>query len=216
MNNNSKKSSTSNIGYYIVAGIFMLGLILIIFYRSFLKKPKNEQNILTGPSKFNELFYKEVENNIDLIPGKGYGFTLIWEMNIPNQMENNMFNSTFNRLKPIIRFGDSPQIYYHPKHGYLSIIVKYTDNPFYSNYPEIKIKNIKLQKWQKYVLVFNDRNINLYIDGKLVSANTIMNVPEIDTNNLIQLGEINNNFLGVIKNMRTIAYPIDNKMISNL
>lgn len=206
----------SNIGFYVLAGLIMIGIIIVVFYNTFLKKPKDENNILTGPSKFNELYYKEVDNNINLVPGKGYGLTLIWEMYIPNTSENNLYNSTFNRLKPIVRIGDSPQLYYHPKHGYLSVIVKYTDNPFYSNYPEIKIKNIKLQKWQKYALVIHDRNINLYIDGKLVSANTIMNIPIIDTNSVIQLGEINNNFLGIIKNMKTIAYPLDNKMISNL
>ena len=162
MNNNTTEKS-SNWGYLLISGMFMLGLIIVFFYRYFLKTKKDEKYILSGPTKFNEKFEKSISNNIYIEEGNGYGITLVWEMLIPNVSENDKYNSTFNRLKPIVRIGDSPQVYYHPKQGYLTIIVKYTDNPFYSNYPEIKIKDIKLQKWQKYVLVIHDRNINLYI-----------------------------------------------------
>ena len=38
-----------------------------------------------------------------------------------------MANEKF--LKNIITIGESPQVYYHPKKGYLSMIFKYLDNP---------------------------------------------------------------------------------------
>lgn len=202
-------------GYLLIAGMVMLGLLILIYYNSIFKSDTDETTVLSGPTNFNEKFYKEIilPDKLDRQYGKGHGITIIWEMYIPNASENRMYNSSFNKLKPIIRVGNSPQIYYHPNKGYLSIITKYTDNPFYSNYPEIKYDDVKLQKWEKYILVIKDRSINLFVDGKLKVASTLMSIPVIDTNNIIKLGEYNNNFQGKIKNLKIIGYPLDNKSL---
>lgn len=201
-------------GYFVIGGLVLIGLIIFIFYSQLLKEKDSETVLLKGPTKFKEDFEKDIDlSNLGKLDnfGKGYGLTLSWEMYIPNYSENVNYNSSFNKLKPIMKFGDSPKIYYHPKNGYLSIILKYTDNPFYSNYPEIKIENIKLQKWNKCILIINDRHVNFYIDGKLVKSRTIMNVPVIDFNNNLILGELNNNFHGNVKNIKLLTYPINIK-----
>lgn len=209
--------------YYVIGFLVLVFLLIIIYYNYLYKYNEKQITVLTGPKTFNEDYQEELDitaltNNGTLLDnfGKGYGITLIWEMYIPNYPPNRFYNSSYNKLKPIIRFGDTPQIFYHPKNGYLSIILKYTDNPFYSNYPEIKIENIKLQKWQKYILVIQDRNINVFIDNKLVSSRTLMNVPSIDIYNPIKIGEINNNFLGIIKNMKLLTHPLSVKEIKLL
>lgn len=203
------------IGYLLIGGMVLLFLTIVIFYKYFAKSKTNEMVIMTGPTNFNEKFYKEIDlpDNLDKQYGKGHGITIMWDMYIPNASENRMFNSSFDRLKPIIRIGNSPQIYYHPKRGYLSIISKYTDNPFYSNYPEIKYEDVKLQKWERYILVIKDRSITLFVDGKLKVASTLLNIPVIDTNNIIKLGEYNNNFQGKVRNLKIVGYPLDNKTI---
>jgi hypothetical protein len=206
------------IGYLLIGGMVMLGLIIVIFYKHFVKQKTDEYMIMSGPTNFNEKFYKEIElpDRLNTLYGKGHGITIIWDMYIPNTTENRMFNSSFDRLKPIIRIGNSPHIYYHPKKGYLSIISKYTDNPFYSNYPEIKYDEVKLQKWERYILVIKNRSINLFVGGKLKMATTLLNIPIVDTNRLIKLGEYNNNFQGKVRNLKIIGHPLDNKNIQNI
>lgn len=204
-------------GYLLIAGMIMLGLIILIYYKYFAKHKTDEYLIMSGPTNFNEKFYKELEipDRLNTQYGKGHGITIIWDMYIPNTVENRMFNSSYDRLKPIIRIGNSPHIYYHPKMGYLSIITKYTDNPFYSNYPEIKYDEVKLQKWERYILVIKNRSINLFVSGNLKSATSLLNIPIIDLNGLIKLGETNNNFQGKIKNLKLISHPLDNKTIQS-
>jgi hypothetical protein len=209
--------------YYMIGFLVLLFLIIIVYYNYLYKNAEKEITILKGPTKFmedyqNKLDINALTKNKELLNnyGTGHGMTLMWEMYIPNNPPNKFYNSSFNKLKPIVKFGDSPQIYYQPKQGYLSIILKYTDNPFYSNYPEIKIENVKLQKWEKYIMVIQDRNINVFVNNKLVSSRTLMNIPYIYLFEGIELGEINNNFLGVIKNMKVLTRALTIKEIKNL
>jgi hypothetical protein len=150
------------------------------------------------------------------IPKLGYGLTFAWEMYIHNLSGNDKWENSFNILKPIMVMNDSPQISYHPKKNYLSIIMKYRDNPFYAQFTEIKFDNIKQQKWSKYILVINGRNIQLYIDGALVSAQYLPSLPVIyDINSEIVLGQLNNNFLGKIRNFNLYPYPLSFSEIPN-
>ena len=104
---------------------------------------------------------------------------------------------------------DSPVISYHPKKNYLSITVKYRNNPFYAQFAEVKFKDIKLQVWAKYVLVIENRNIKLYINGILVSTKILPSVIVItDIKSELILGQLNDNFLGKIKNLSLIPYPL--------
>jgi hypothetical protein len=143
------------------------------------------------------------------IPGLGYGVSFSWEMNISNLSGNDKWNNSFNLLKPIFKMNDSPQISYHPKKNYLSIILKYRDNPFYVQFAEFKYEDVKLQKWSKYILVINDRNVLLFVDGIPVFNKYLPSVPVIyDIQSKIILGQINNNFLGNIRNLILYPYPL--------
>jgi len=143
------------------------------------------------------------------IPGLGYGISFSWEMNISNLAGNDKWNNSFNLLKPILKMNDSPQIGYHPKKNYLSIILKYRDNPFYVQFADFKYEDVKLQKWSKYILVINDRNVLLFVDGIPVFNKYLPSVPVIyDIQSKIILGQVNNNFLGKIRNLTLYPYPL--------
>ena len=112
---------------------------------------------------------------------------------------------------------DSPVISYHPKKNYISIIVKYRNNPFYAQFSEIRFDDIKIQKWSSYVLVIENRNIKFYIDGVLTSSKNLPSVITIyDMNSNIVLGEVNNNFQGKIRNLSLIPYALNYNEIKSL
>ena len=200
----------------IIAILFFVFLVILIFYNRFYKEgKKNQITLIGGPTKFNENFEKSFQINELLqnrknfmLDNKGHGITLKWEMYIPNNSGSKHYNSSFNKLKNILTIGESPQIYYHPKKGYLSFIFKYLDNPFYSHYPEIKLENVPIQKWNKLVLIVDGRHVRVYLDGKLVKSITLPNILVLDFNEL-NVGKKNNNFLGLIKNMELYPYPMN-------
>jgi len=150
------------------------------------------------------------------IPKLGYGLTFIWDMFIPNLSSNADWNNGFNILKPIITMNDSPQISYHPKKNYLSIILKYRDNSFYSQFAEIRYNNIKQQTWLNYCVIINGRTIYLLINNSLILTEILPTLPTIyDIQSNITLGQKNNNFLGKIKNLSLIPLPLQlNDIIS--
>ena len=143
------------------------------------------------------------------VPKLGYGLTFSWEMYIPSQGGNDKWQTNFNHLKPIIAMSDSPVISYHPKKNYLSISVKYRNNPFFAQFAEVKFKDIKLQLWSKYTIVIENRNIRLYINRILVSTKILPSVIAInDIKSDIVLGSLNDNFLGKIRNLSLYPYPL--------
>lgn len=200
--------------------VVLLGLIGIYYFYYYLPSKSNTSKYQISLLSAETVFDNNYEHSIQManivtnrstlyIPKLGYGLTFAWEMYIPNLSGNDKWQNSFNILKPIITMNDSPQISYHPKKNYLSIIMKYRDNPFYAQFAEIKFDKIKLQKWSKYILVINGRNIQLYIDGTLVSAQYLPSLPVIyDINSDIILGQVNNNFLGKIRNLNLYPYPL--------
>jgi hypothetical protein len=208
--------------------VVLLGLIGIYYFYYYLPSKSNVSKYQISLLSTETVFDNNYEHSIQManmvtnrstlyIPKLGYGLTFAWEMYIPNLSGNDKWQNSFNILKPIITMNDSPQISYHPKKNYLSIVMKYRDNPFYAQFAEIKFDKIKLQKWSKYILVINGRNIQLYIDGTLVSAQYIPSLPVIyDINSDIVLGQVNNNFLGKIRNLNLYPYPLSFSEVLNL
>lgn len=146
------------------------------------------------------------------VPGLGYGVSFAWEMYIPNLAGNDRWQNKFNIVKPIIAMNDSPQIGYNPQKNFLSIILKYRDNPFYAQYAEIRADDLKLQSWNKYILVINGRTVNLFINGTLKVSKYLPSVPVIyDINSDIVIGKTNNNFLGKIRNLMLYPFPLTYK-----
>jgi len=144
-----------------------------------------------------------------MIPKLGYGITFTWEMYIPNLAGNIAWKNNYNNVKPIFSMQDSPQVGYNPKKNYLSIITKYRDNPFYAAFSEIKVPDLKQQKWCNYILAISGRTIQLWIDGVIIKTEYLPSLPVFyDIQSSITIGQINNNFLGKIRNLVMYPFPL--------
>lgn len=203
---------------FTIAGLVLLLCLLGIYYIYYYLPNKRNTNkyqlsILTSETLLDETFSKTVQvanlvsdRSTLMIPKLGYGITFAWEMYIPNLAGNAGWQNDYNIVKPIFFMQDSPQVGYNPKKNYLSIITKYRDNPFYAQFSEIKVPNIKLQKWCKYILAISGRTIQIWIDGKIVQTEYLPSLPVFyDIQSAITIGQINNNLQGKIRNL--VMYP---------
>ena len=206
--------------YVIIFFITLLVLFILFYYYYLLPSLSNVSKYIIPLLKLETTFDESYESTIILqsqitsrktlyVPKLGYGLTFVWEMYISTINSNNNWHTNYNRLKPIISMEDSPVISYHPKKNYLSIVLKYRNNPFYAQFAEIKFDNIKPQRWSKYIVIIENINIRLYIDGVLLSTKVLPSVPVIyDIKSEIILGNTNNNFHGKVRNMTLYPYPL--------
>lgn len=209
---------------HILYGVAIVAILAIFFgmyyYYYFMSSQTNagqyKMLLLSGPVNFNEKFQQITTISSLLgkrptlyVPYLGYGLSFVWEMNIPNNSGNNGWYSSYNQLKPILQIEDSPQIAYQPKKNYLSLILKYKDNPFLAKFTEIKYKNIKLQTWVKYLVIISSNNVKIYENGNIVLSRILDSVPVLyDYGSTIILGKPNNNCHCNIKNFYMYPYPL--------
>jgi len=206
---------------YIIASITILILLFSIFYYYYWSPAQSNINkykitLLNDETLFDESYTNTIpmltqvtDRDTLYIPKLGYGLSFVWHMYIPSLGSNDKWQTSFNRIKPIISMADSPVISYHPKKNYLSIVLKYRNNPFYAQFAEIKFDTIKQQTWSKYIVIIENRTIKLYINNILSAIKILPSVPVIyDIQSEIVLGDINNNFQGKVKNMALYPYPL--------
>ena len=51
----------------------------------------------------------------------------------------------------------------------------------------ISLENVPLQKWSNLIISVNDRNMELYLDGKLVKTCILSGVPEQATDSMVHI-----------------------------
>ena len=206
---------------YLFIFIIIIIILFIIFYYYYWEPSqsnlvKYKLLLLNDEKLFDDTFTQTITINT-LVPNRktlyvpqlGYGLTFVWDMYIPSLNGNDKWQTSFNRIKPIISMMDSPVISYHPKKNYLSIVLKYRNNPFYAQFAEVKFENIKPQNWSNYIVIIENRNIKLFINKKMVAIKILPSVPVIyDIQSEIILGDINNNFQGKVRNMVLYPYPL--------
>ena len=204
--------------YLYIISLFIIIIILYVIYYYVANRKTNVSMynipLITDEEIFNEnylniLHVQTLVTTRDtlFVPKLGYGLSFVWEMYIPSVNSSDNWQTSYNRLKPIISMSDSPIISYHPKKNYLSIVVKYRNNPFYAQFAEVRFDNIKPRKWSKYIVIIENRNIRLYIDDILVSTKQLPSLPVIyDIKSDIVLGQLNNNFQGKIRNLSLYPY----------
>ena len=206
---------------YLFIFIIIIIILFIIFYYYYWEPSqsnlvKYKLLLLNDEKLFDDTFTQTITINT-LVPNRktlyvpqlGYGLTFVWDMYIPSLNGNDKWQTSFNRIKPIISMMDSPVISYHPKKNYLSIVLKYRNNPFYAQFAEVKFENIKPQNWSNYIVIIENRNIKLFINKKMVAIKILPSVPVIYAiQSEIILGDINNNFQGKVRNMVLYPYPL--------
>jgi hypothetical protein len=214
--------------FMIVALVIILALIGAYYFYYYLPSQSNlgkyQIPILTSEITLDETFSQTIQlanlvsnRNTLMIPKLGYGIVFSWEMYIPNLAGNAAWNTSYNIVKPIFSMQDSPQVGYNPKKNYLSIITKYRDNPFYAEFSEIKVPDIKPQKWCKYILAISDRVIQIWIDGVIIKTEYLPSLPVFyDIQSAITIGQMNNNFQGKIRNLTLIPFPLSYSELQSL
>ena len=149
---------------YIVIGIIVFILLCILFYYYYFAPNQSNVAVYKIPLITDEThFVEDYHNTIILkaqpsvnardtlyVPKLGFGLSFVWEMYSPSVTSNDKWQTSYNRLKPIISISDSPVIAYHPKKNYLSVSLKYRNNPFYAQYAELKYEDISYRWFRIY------------------------------------------------------------------
>jgi hypothetical protein len=213
MNNNT--NTNSNTGYYLLGLIIILILFFYLFKSNILQwfNKSSSSKVYTLISSntpitqdfsitntFSELVGSS--NSPIQSPDGGNAITIKCELNIPNTISNDGWNSSFLSLKPIIKIGSSPSILYNPKDGVLVFIVLYRDNPYYPHYTQIPI-DLPIQGWNQVIFTINNRNVKIYLNGTIIKFIKLDNTAVISSNpnDLIKIGQENNNIIGNIRNL---------------
>ena len=115
----------SSIITYVIILVLILIAIYIYYYYFYLSSSninKYKLPLLTDETVFTEDYNTtinlatQVSPRLTLyVPKLGHGLTFSWDMYISAKNGNDTWQNNFNYLKPIITFGDSPVISYHPK-----------------------------------------------------------------------------------------------------
>ena len=204
---------------YLLAGILLIGGLIFVFYEYLYKAASYDNYTLI------ENVY-EYESTIPLgklapnrssliLPGYGHGLTFTWAMNLDQVGPERIWATSYSRDKPIIRIGNSPQIYYNPKYNILKVIVSYRETPFFAHYPIIELRDIPLQSWNKYAVVIESNRVKIYFNGQLVVNKELSNIPIIDSTDII-VGEKNNNIIGKVQDLKVYFRPYDNRAIKKI
>jgi hypothetical protein len=156
---------------------------------------------------------KMVVNRTDLFK-PNLNFTLSWKMKINNIPSNFIWNSSFQKNKPIILNGGCPNIYYNPSQNKLLIQFTYLNTHMQPMFKDIYLKEIKVQKWIHFIVVVKSRQINIFEDGELKYSYLLETVPIMPEGSL-EMGQKNNNFLGKIKELVYYNYPLKMNEIPN-
>jgi len=214
---------------FMIAGLAILIVMLCVYYFYYYMPKQGNLGkyqilILTSETTLDEKFSQTIQianlvsdRSTLMVPKLGYGITFTWEMYIPNLAGNASWKNSYGIVKPIFSMQDSPQVGYNPKKNYLSVITKYRDNPFYAEFSEIKVSDVKLQKWCKYILAISGRVIQVWIDGVIVKTEYLPSLPVFyDIQSAITIGQVNNNFLGKIRNLTMYPYPLSYNELQSL
>lgn len=175
--------------------------LLIIGYIYFFKFSSKKMIIVEKKTlKLEGDFNKKYPSTLFPISTDGKKYTLSFMIYVKNNSENSNWDNGYNEHKGILsRFG-SPNIIYFPKVNILRISVMYKNDYGIKKYYYFDIKNFNYQKWEHIILVVNNRNVDVYLNGNMIKSTHLPNVPFI-LNKEVFVGQKGNNFNGEIKDI---------------
>jgi hypothetical protein len=200
--------------------ILAIGILVLVFYNYLYVGRVKEREYLIRDTldisqtyqqtiQLNELFDITSRDAITLSgTPEGEGLTFIWNMYIPYYTPERIWFTSYNKDKPILRIGDSPQIVFNPKDASLKVQVKYKSTQFTSHFPVIELKDIPMQKWNRFIVIIKSNEVKVYLNGDTKIHKKLAN-PIIINNQDIEIGEINNNMIGQIRDFELVFRPLD-------
>lgn len=194
--------------------IFLIITYYIIYHIKPIVSLKNKSTLVPEMETLNrdfekkETVYNLVNRETLTLPNKANTLIITWQMYIPNIGSELLWTSNYSGDKPIIRIGNTPHIYYNPKHNKISVITKYIHTPFKYHFPTIELHNIKQQKWNTYTILIQSMKVLIYVNGELVKSHILDNPIKIDdsASSEIIVGELNNNIAGAKINNLELLY----------
>ena len=208
----------------IIIGIVVLIIVIIIFVVFFKNRSKRIHNVLVKELIFLNTDYNEYISN-DLLPESDIGIksTYSFWIYFSNVPENAHWITDYNEHKPVLfRYG-TPDVVYIPKEHQLKLSFTYKNPSNLKTKYDFILKDLEVQKWMNIIMVMNNRNIDIYLDGELHSSTVLNSVPFL-TKKFLYIGQKNNNFNGYLNYLEYIndALTIDeakslyNKRVNSL
>jgi hypothetical protein len=209
-------TTTSSYGGYIILSIMAFLAFFLYLYSSQIiawwkstSGTVNEYPIIKGQQNLTQEFGERMTigellggAQILNIPDKGRAITITLDLHMNNTVSNDGWVSSYLSLKPIIKVGESPALYYSPKNSKLILVVKYRDNPYYPHYQNIEV-DFPLQKWTSILINVDNRDVRFTMDGTLVKFVKLDNTAIVsnDYSDIVSVGEVNNNIQGSIRGL---------------
>lgn len=114
-----------------------------------------------------------------------YSYNLSFKIYL-NPQENNT-SLAYNRETSLFNYGFKPIVLYDGKSKEIIIKSKTKDNISYDLKEIYRTKNIKYQKWVQFVINYDNNEIDVFIDGKLVANKK--NIPPYMGDESVTIGE---------------------------
>jgi hypothetical protein len=213
------ETSTSSYGGYIITSIIIFIAFFLYLYSAQIAMWWNTRSgeALTYTIIKNEMNFKqdyserltigERTQNTRLLTSAdtGRAITIKCDLHVLNTISNDGWASSFYTLKPIIKIGESPSLFFSPKDSKLVLVVKYKDNPYFPHLLNIDV-DFPLQRWTSIIVNVNDRDVRIFLDGVLLRFTKLDNTAIISNsyNDIISVGEKNNNIQGSIRNLALV------------
>ena len=114
-----------------------------------------------------------IENSLTF----GYSFWIY----IDNVGGSGNWETSYDKEKTIINRGDSPSINYIPKDNSLIVNIK-TGEENVEKF--VAYKSLRTQKWNHVCVILDNRNLDIYVDGKMIKSFILKEVPKLNTNDI--------------------------------
>lgn len=219
--------------------LFILAILLIIFFALLFGLPSNNlyfwlylpkyytiqekpiylnyQTVFDTQSKkiidetdiSNNITASNSDNNI----GKfNYNYCISSWININPQPPS--YKGVYNQYITLVNFNNKPSIYYKASENHLKIIMNQaTDNNENKSIVVYESYNLPLQKWNHFCLNYQNNNIDIFINNKLVATKT--NIIPWMTKDNITIGK-KNGIEGGFKNILYFTKPLSITQIKYL
>jgi hypothetical protein len=116
--------------------------------------------------------------------------------------------------KPILTHDGTPNIYFLLPNK-LRIEIGYKDQDGVLDYYNFEFELYESQVWNNFIIVVNNRNVDIYKNKVLVKSKLIDNIPWF-TQKIMKIGERNNNFNGYVGFIDYFNYNIKREQVVEL
>lgn len=126
-----------------------------------------------------------------------------WSINFwmkPENLTGNFEDGSDARQEHLLEWGKSVYILYEPLRNELQLVVN-TVVTNSQHYQQFRFSNaVGIQKWNMVTISFDNRNVDLFVNGKLLRSIVLYNVPIFDENKWTTCSQVS--FTGKLTAMR--------------